>query len=1059
MSQLENYLEQLRKVLDDYYLPTSQADRYFNEIEAGWQQIQVIRDQKLTYTQPEAIPPVADPLEELRTLARQIQQVVAELPKKIQEAKSQADKDKTTGGCLLVAAALLLCSGTVAVYHAGSGFIVVVFLGLLAFIFGRNIRDGSSSEVQNRADAEIIPVKEAIGISKLLRDQVYAEAKQALKKSRPTLPLELATAGWENEIWTNWEPVQSRVPLEAVRVGQIRVDDSGSPVLLVPLLGGRDLIFETSAGGRTQGGRGLIFETSAKGRTQAVQAIRGIMLRHLALLPPGRLRFTFIDPVGRGSNVAGFMQLGDYLPDLVSGKAWADPQHIERSLSELTERMDTLIQQYLRNKYESIEAYNEDAAVPEPYRLVVVYDFPQNFTEPAVRHLVSIAEHGPRCGIYPIVLYDPTKELPYGFSPDDLRHSCHIIEHHDGQLSWRDGVFAHFGIRLDTPPNEQQFDQIVAAIGEQAKRDSEIRVDYSQIAPSPSTWWKGDSRESVSVALGPAGAGKSQDFVLGEGTAHHALIAGRIGSGKGNLLDVIITSVSLKYSPEEVEFYLIDFKEGVDFKIYATNSLPHARVVAIESEREFGLSVLEGLDSEFERRGGLFRSHDVQNIVDYRNRTDEKLPRILLVVDEFQVFFREGDLLSQKVTTILDRLVRQGRAFGIHVVMASQTLVGTSSLPREIMDQMAIRIALQSSEADSRIILGEDNPAARLLSRPGEAIYNAQNGLIEGNKKFQVAYLPDKEGEQYLQRIQALAQKEEYQPPRAQIVFEGNAPAEINKNLQFMRLLEGTSEPVINKRLDAWIGEPISIKEPTSAYFRRQSGSNLIIVGRDEELALGMMSSALISLAAQSAPERARFYIIDFTSVDAKYGTLLSELGKLLPQTARYGRRSKLARFLGEIRDEVKSRLELDEEYESTLVEKPSVFLIIQGLHKARDLRSQESDSYDYGYDQEPANLLLTQQFAEILREGPEVGVYTLAWSDSLVNLNKRLVRSALSEFDMRVVMQMSANDSNHLIDSTAASQLGAFRAYFYSEEESTLEKFRPYSVPSAEWLRRYLHQ
>src|SRR6185295_18599814 len=116
----------------------------------------------------------------------------------------------------------------------------------------------------------------------------------------------------------------------------------------------------------------------------------------------------------------------------------------------------------------------------------------------------------------------------------------------------------------------------------------------------------------------------------------------------------------------------------------------------------------------------------------------EPMPRSLLIIDEFQEFFTEEDRVSQAAALLLDRLVRQGRAFGIHVVLGSQTLGGAYTLARSTIDQMAVRIALQCSEADGRLILGDDNPAARMLSRPGEAIYNDANGLVEGNSLFQV---------------------------------------------------------------------------------------------------------------------------------------------------------------------------------------------------------------------------------------------------------------------------------------------------------------------------------
>ena len=63
---------------------------------------------------------------------------------------------------------------------------------------------------------------------------------------------------------------------------------------------------------------------------------------------------------------------------------------------------------------------------------------------------------------------------------------------------------------------------------------------------------------------------------------------------------------------------------------------------------------------------------------------------------------------------------------------------------------MAVRIALQCSEADAHLILSEDNTAARLLTRPGEAIYNDANGMIEGNNLFQVVWLSDEKREEYL---------------------------------------------------------------------------------------------------------------------------------------------------------------------------------------------------------------------------------------------------------------------------------------------------------------------
>ena len=143
---------------------------------------------------------------------------------------------------------------------------------------------------------------------------------------------------------------------------------------------------------------------------------------------------------------------------------------------------------------------------------------------------------------------------------------------------------------------------------------------------------------------------------------------------------------------------LIDFKKGVEFKTYATHHLPHARVISIESDREFGVSTLERLDAILKDRGDLFRQAGVQDIASFRDASPGvSMPRILFMVDEFQEFFVEDDRYSQTAALLLDRLVRQGRAFGIHVLLGSQTLGGAYSLARTTIGQMAVRIALQRS--------------------------------------------------------------------------------------------------------------------------------------------------------------------------------------------------------------------------------------------------------------------------------------------------------------------------------------------------------------------------
>ena len=196
---------------------------------------------------------------------------------------------------------------------------------------------------------------------------------------------------------------------------------------------------------------------------------------------------------------------------------------------------------------------------------------------------------------------------------------------------------------------------------------------------------------------------------------------------------------------------------------------------------------------------------------------------------------------------MLDRLVRQGRAFGLHVLLGSQTLGGAYSLARSTIDQMAVRIALQCSDADAQLILSKDNTAARLLSRPGEAIYNDQNGLVEGNDPFQVVWLSEEKREKVLEGLHERA-GDKWPPP---LVFAGNMHADLANNHLLTRQM---ASPAIPKAPAAWLGEPVAIKDPTAATFRSLGGANLLVIGQNEEAARGLFTALCVSLAAQLPP-------------------------------------------------------------------------------------------------------------------------------------------------------------------------------------------------------------
>ncbi len=772
------------------------------------------------------------------------------------------------------------------------------------------------------------------------------------------------------------------------------------------------------------------------------------MLRLLLTIPPGKLRFTIIDPIGLGENFAGFMHLGDYSESLVNGRIWTEPRQIEDRLAGLSAHMENVIQKYLRNEFATIDQYNREAGeVAEPYRFLVVSHFPSQFSDAAQRRMLSIAASGARCGIHTLIMADTQASPQPAVSLDELSSHVATFAWRGDHFEWQDTRFGQFALSLDRPPAQNEMTEIVHAAGRAALKASRVEVPFELIAPPESDLWTSSSQHGVDVPLGRVGAKRLQHLRLGHGTSQHVLVAGKTGSGKSTLLHALVTSLALRYSPDEMELYLVDFKQGVEFKTYATHELPHARVIAIESDREFALSVLGRLDAELKSRAERFRAVGAQDLASFRQaRPDERMPRILLIVDEFQEFFVEDDKTSQDAALLLDRLVRQGRAFGIHLLLGSQTLAGAYTLARSTIGQMAVRIALQCSEADAHLILSEENSAARLLSRAGEAIYNDSNGLVEGNHPFQVVWLSDERREVYLDRVQQLA-RHRGAIACEQLVFEGNRPADIALNRPLGELLRGNRPAVGPRAPRAWLGEAVAIKEPTSISLAPQSGCNLLVVGQDEDAALGILTSALVALSAQyphSGRDSARFVVFDGSSLSSLASTSVAQWLSLAPDSTRLVRPRELAAAVGELAAEVRSR------QQDTERQFAPAFIILYGVQKLRELRRRDDDfSFSRGKEQaSPA-----QQFAALLSEGPVVGVHTLAWCDSVNNLNRTWDRATLREFELRVAFQMSANDSSLLIDSPAAARLGPYRALFHSEELGLLEKFRPYRWPTEAWL------
>jgi hypothetical protein len=285
---------------------------------------------------------------------------------------------------------------------------------------------------------------------------------------------------------------------------------------------------------------------------------------------------------------------------------------------------------------------------------------------------------------------------------------------------------------------------------------------------------------------------------------------------------------------------------------------------------------------------------------------------------------------------------------------------------------------------------------------------------------------------------------------RKPIVFEGDAPADLTRNPALAVLLDSPNWPASPRSAQGWVGDPVAIKDPTSALFRRQGGNHLLVVGQDGDAATGVMASALLGLAAQYPPaasgtvrDGARFVLLDGTPEDEPRAGYLAGLIGALPHPVVAGDWSDAARVLAELASEVERRQQPGSDG-------PEVFLFLHDLARFRDLRRRPDD---FGFSRRDEDAGPTDHLQTILREGPGLGVHAVIWCDNVSNLSRSFDQQLIRELEMRVLFQMSQTDSGLLLDAPHASKLGPNRALFFSEDQNRLEKFRPYGRPPAEWL------
>ncbi|WP_420811788.1 FtsK/SpoIIIE domain-containing protein [Micromonospora endophytica] len=708
-----------------------------------------------------------------------------------------------------------------------------------------------------------------------------------------------------------------------VRVGAATTAGGGFPVLL-PLGGGRHLAIE------------------ADGRDPAVAGLlRALVLRLLATAPPGGVRVVGLDTAALGAT------FGPLRPLLDAGVI--DPPATTEA--EVSAALDAA-ERHARTAQQAVR--------PDQDLLVVVSTAVGSPREAA--RLAALTHAGPAAAVCVLLAGwspgTPTDPSPRLGATTTLRLTgghAHVGDPPDAPFS-TDGSGLAAPVRLDGDPPPGSVAALAAHLGAAARRGG--AVDFADLLPAQR--WADSARAGLRTVVGRAG--RDAFAMAFDDATPHWLVGGRTGAGKTVFLLDVLYGLAARYSPAQLQLYLLDFKEGVSFTEFVPTGrdpswLPHARAVGIESDREYGVAVLRELRRELNRRATALKRHGVTKLADLP--ADTTVPRIVAVIDEFQVLLAGNDPIAREAVNLLEELARKGRSYGVHLVLASQSTTGIEALygrAEAVFGQFALRVALPGGGG----VLDQLNDAAATLP-VGSAVVNTAAGAPGANTVIRFPDASAAAGE--LTRLRHELWQARPAGSRSPSVFRGFDTARVEDDATFTGLRPGGRRPL------ALVGRTVDVDGTTALFIMDTApGRHLAVVGTAATGA-EVLRAATLSLARQHAPGEAAFLLAPLvaaadTAADDT-AAALAAAGHLVERLDTVALRANIGLLASTSTGRTAAGSGADAGSSGR------TYLVVFGMDAAAGLLAESDPStFRSGHD----------DLRTLLRQGPGHGVHLLGW-------------------------------------------------------------------------------
>lgn len=778
-----------------------------------------------------------------------------------------------------------------------------------------------------------------------------------------------------------------------------------------------------------QSGQNFVINYSTKSANKAEARLNQLVVDMLLSLPSRSINIHFVDlPF---SAQASFLTRN--LDEKIYGKLISSSNDWNHLKDSLREKMAKALEEY-----GDVAKYNDSKnRVVVPYDVVVINDYQKCVNE--MSDLDALFENGHKGGIYFILM----NNLDFKSDRDidslmALKNFYQVLEAENFGNYSKDAVIRCTPI-LDNPILAKACFNYINESAE-LPQVAVASVDYDKILS------KGFETidKAMVIPVGSSENGELVDFTIDTVSHIHCFIIGQSGTGKSVFLHDVIIGAMAKYSPDELELYLMDFKiGGVEFNRYRNEK--HVKALLVDnSDIQITLEILRDISNKMRERGKQLRASGVSNIVEYNQvNPTKKMPRIVFIADECHVMFptmnSKDTKLYREISEILQKIAKEGRSQGVHLVLATQT-IAQAEISSEILNNISDFYLLKCSPSDSeRLVRGSVDTTSGL--KTGQVLHHD----IDHDVVFKSTYLPTSQTLEIIKKIndKTKASKNE------QFYFVGSQIFEIDDEVK--NLLTEKGDAIA-------FGRSIDTKmEPVVIPLRNEYADNVMLFGINDEEQVSRTTMASIK-SLRVSNKNIKIKVINCLSAEQRNTTKMlndwenkGEIELLNPQNCG-----------GELVNIANSIMERTAE--------PTVLYIL-GQERFRELRMDMEIAFtkptvaadDFGFDSSmftagdsgSMNFNSYQKAIEyILKNGAEVGVHVILQIDKPKQLLFSDYMSAKDFFNMFHHLIMLKSDENAVNSlgmsddlklENLSSDIERLRAIYYNETNNSYTLFTPF--------------